>query len=275
MRSTVFMLRRYALPLCAAVAATIVVFLIVAMTRPLDLARASAQSAQPGCQTFSQTGKTVCGKFLAYWNTHGGLAQQGYPISGEFTEVSDLDGKPYTVQYFERAVFEAHPENQPPYDVLLSQLGTFRYKQKYPNAEPTPAPALPPGLNVPVTLRQGVTITLVPSHGSYGTGIQSGCFGSMYWVFQLDNASSAPYTVIVDQRSLSMADDLGKHYDLESRCGGTPYAADFPGPTTLGAGQSTYGVVLFNPKDLPADAHYLDLHISLSGTNLAFRFPLH
>jgi hypothetical protein len=43
----------------------------------------------------------------------------------------DLNGKPYTVQYFERAVFELHPENKSPYDVLLSQLGTFQYKARY------------------------------------------------------------------------------------------------------------------------------------------------
>jgi glucose/arabinose dehydrogenase len=84
-----------------------------------------------GSQLFNETGKRVGGKFLEYWNTHGGLAQQGLPISEEFTEKSDLDGKTYTVQYFERAVFELHPENQPPYDVLLSQLGTFQYKDKY------------------------------------------------------------------------------------------------------------------------------------------------
>jgi hypothetical protein len=35
------------------------------------------------------------------------------------------------VQYLERAVFEMHPENQPPYDVLLSQLGTFLGKENY------------------------------------------------------------------------------------------------------------------------------------------------
>ena len=35
------------------------------------------------------------------------------------------------VQYFERAVMEYHPENRPPYDVLLSQLGTFQYREKY------------------------------------------------------------------------------------------------------------------------------------------------
>ncbi len=71
--------------------------------------------------------------FLEYWDENGGLAQQGFPISDEMTEVSDLDGKTYTVQYFERAVFELHPENPAPHDVRLSPLGTFRYQQKYPN----------------------------------------------------------------------------------------------------------------------------------------------
>ena len=80
---------------------------------------------------FPQTGKTIAGKFRQYWEKHGGLALQGYPISEPFTETSDLDGKTYMVQYFERAVFELHPENPPPYDLLLSQLGTFRYTAKY------------------------------------------------------------------------------------------------------------------------------------------------
>jgi acetyl esterase/lipase len=80
---------------------------------------------------FPQTGKHLGGRFLEYWQQNGGLAQQGYPISDEFVEISELDGKPYTVQYFERAVFELHPQNHPPYDVLLSQLGTLRYKARY------------------------------------------------------------------------------------------------------------------------------------------------
>jgi beta propeller repeat protein len=89
-------------------------------------------------RTFPETGKTVSNRFLDYWRKNGGLPQQGYPISGEMKEVSDLDGKEYTVQYFERAVFEKHPENKAPYDVLLSQLGTFRLKQKY--TDPTKVP---------------------------------------------------------------------------------------------------------------------------------------
>ena len=81
--------------------------------------------------TFPETGHTVSGDFWTYWQAHGGLAQQGYPISDEVPEVSPLDGQTYTVQYFERAVFERHPENAPPFDVLLSQLGTFRYQATY------------------------------------------------------------------------------------------------------------------------------------------------
>lgn len=85
----------------------------------------------PGGVAFAQTGHRLGGSFLKYWQSHGGLIQQGYPISDEFTEVSDLDGKPYTVQYFERAVFEYHPENDEANRVLLSQLGTFKHKAKY------------------------------------------------------------------------------------------------------------------------------------------------
>ncbi|MEO8289025.1 MAG: hypothetical protein ABI670_21650 [Chloroflexota bacterium] len=84
-----------------------------------------------GSRTFPETNKTVSGIFLDYWNNHGGLAQQGFPISDEVQEKSNIDGKTYTVQYFERAVFEKHPENVAPYDVLLSLLGSTLYSSKY------------------------------------------------------------------------------------------------------------------------------------------------
>ena len=99
-----------------------------------------------GAQTFPETGKAVLGVFLDYWQPHGGLAQQGFPISEPLGETSSLDGKTYTMQYFERAVFEYHPENaNTPYEVLLSQLGTFRYKQKYPDGAPAQTPNSSPG----------------------------------------------------------------------------------------------------------------------------------
>jgi hypothetical protein len=105
----------------------------------------TASYAQAGSRYFPETGKTVRGRFLEYWTQHGGLAQQGYPISDEMQERSDTDGKTYTVQYFERAVFEYHPENRPPNDVLLSLLGVFLYKQKYPNGAPGQTPNTSPG----------------------------------------------------------------------------------------------------------------------------------
>jgi hypothetical protein len=100
---------------------------------------------QPDSRWFPETGKTVTGRFLAYWSGNGGLAQQGFPISSEMQERSDTDGKTYTVQYFERAVFELHPENRPPYDVLLSLLGSFGYKAKYPGGAPNQHPNTGPG----------------------------------------------------------------------------------------------------------------------------------
>lgn len=137
---------------------------------------AGAPGQQPdaqGGQMFKETGFSVGGAFLSYWNKNGGLAQQGYPISNEFTETSPLDGKAYTVQYFERAVFEMHPENQTPYDVLLSQLGTFQLKQKYPSGAPggtggdtgtaTPQPSTPATPSTPTRVAPEATPTGQPA----------------------------------------------------------------------------------------------------------------
>src|SRR4051812_1152725 len=98
--------------------------------------------AQGNSQTFPETGKTVSGSFLTYWTNHGGLAQQGFPITEQIQEVSDTDGKTYTVQYFERAVFELHPEfSGTANEVLLSLLGVFLYNQKYPGGAPGQTPS--------------------------------------------------------------------------------------------------------------------------------------
>ena len=95
-------------------------------------------TAQQECFTFSETGKTVCGRFLEYWRQNGGLAQQGLPLSEAFEERSGIDGRVYTVQYFERAVFELHPENNHPYDVLLSLLGSEKFAGRVAPGAPTP-----------------------------------------------------------------------------------------------------------------------------------------
>jgi hypothetical protein len=112
--------------------------IVIGLVLPTSWAALTSQAQiYTGCQTFRQTGHRVCGEFLQYWRQNGGLAQQGYPISEEFVETSELNGRPYTVQYFERAVFELHPENQPPFDVLLSQLGTYQGTRTYTQGFPT------------------------------------------------------------------------------------------------------------------------------------------
>ncbi len=93
---------------------------------------ANQRASTDNPRLFPQTGYTVGGLFRTYWEQHGGLAQQGYPVSNEFEEISALDGRPYLVQYFERAVFELHPENAgSPFEVLLTQLGSLQHRARY------------------------------------------------------------------------------------------------------------------------------------------------
>ena len=66
---------------------------------------------------FPETGHSVRGGFLEFFETHGGLPIFGYPITDEFIE----DGM--TVQYFEKARLEWHPEAPPPFQIQLGQLG--------------------------------------------------------------------------------------------------------------------------------------------------------
>jgi hypothetical protein len=91
------------------------------LPNPADPATASTDAT---VRFFPQTKHNLTADFLAYWNTNGGLAQFGYPITELFTDVNPDDKKPYKVQYFERARFEAHPEKAgTPYVVELGRLG--------------------------------------------------------------------------------------------------------------------------------------------------------
>jgi len=81
-----------------------------------------ASTPIPGQVFFAATGHNLGGRFLEYWTANGGLAQFGFPLGEQRTEQLE-DGNSYTVQYFERARLEYHPENPFPYDVLLGQFG--------------------------------------------------------------------------------------------------------------------------------------------------------
>ncbi|MEO8288662.1 MAG: alpha/beta hydrolase [Chloroflexota bacterium] len=124
---------------------TVRIILLLLMVMGFGLVGPQKSEAQVSCSTFEETGQEVCYDFLQYWLDHGKLAQQGYPITGRIQERSETDGQVYLVQYFERAVFELHPENEAPNNVLLSLLGTFRYKEKYPDGAPGQEPNNTPG----------------------------------------------------------------------------------------------------------------------------------
>jgi hypothetical protein len=88
----------------------------------LASAAPSANAAPEATRYFPETGKTVSGRLLEYWNATGGLIQNGFPLTEEIQEKLD-DGNVYVVQYFERTRLEKHPEKKFPYDVLIGQFG--------------------------------------------------------------------------------------------------------------------------------------------------------
>ena len=89
---------------------------------------------------FPETAHSLAYGFKRYWDEHGGLTVFGFPISEEFTERNPDTGEEHTVQYFERARFEYHPELAgTPYEVLQGRLGAQIAAQRYPGL----APALP------------------------------------------------------------------------------------------------------------------------------------
>jgi hypothetical protein len=73
---------------------------------------------------FAESGHTLNSSFKLAWEKNDGLARYGLPLSEEFAEISPIDGKIYTTQYFERARFEYHPETANNYSVVLTPLGT-------------------------------------------------------------------------------------------------------------------------------------------------------
>jgi hypothetical protein len=72
---------------------------------------------------FSETGHSLAYGFRDFWYEHGGLARFGFPISEEFPEMNPDTGEIHTVQYFERARFEYHPDLAgTPFEVQLGLL---------------------------------------------------------------------------------------------------------------------------------------------------------
>jgi sortase (surface protein transpeptidase) len=107
----------------------------------------AARPQEPGhdCRFFAETSFAACGDILAAWRASGlnldgdprisereSMALFGLPLTD--AQIEDTPGGHYTVQWFERARFELHPENAPPHHVQLGLLGS----------ESSPMPAVAP-----------------------------------------------------------------------------------------------------------------------------------
>jgi len=71
-----------------------------------------------------ETGYTVSGDWLNYYRKLGGAGVLGHPLSNV---IPDPAGGGQTVQYFERAVLEWHPENSPEFRIQRRLLGNLLY----------------------------------------------------------------------------------------------------------------------------------------------------
>lgn len=113
-------------------------FVCLVLLSPLCMSSASVHAtASNACDTvapfpdsatyryFPETRHVLGNGFKAYWDAHGGVAIFGFPITEEFTQRSQIDGKEHTVQYFERERFEYHSEFKgTPYEIELGLLGS-------------------------------------------------------------------------------------------------------------------------------------------------------
>ncbi len=102
-----------------------------------------AASPDPARDFFPESGHTLGGAFRWYWQTRGGLAAFGYPVSEELKEWDQAAGVERLVQYFERARLEYRPELAgSPDEVGLSPVGRWLLERD-PVALAATAPARP------------------------------------------------------------------------------------------------------------------------------------
>jgi hypothetical protein len=93
--------------------------------------RVDAASVAPGRRYFEETGHSLGGAFLSYWEANDGSAKFGAPLS---EEVDGPDGA--VLQYFERAELEIRPaQDGAPSQVSLGPLGGEYLQQKRPCVE--------------------------------------------------------------------------------------------------------------------------------------------
>jgi hypothetical protein len=196
-----------------------------APSKPILLTDPVPDPHQDGVMYFSETGHTLRGKFLDYWQSNGGLAQFGYPLTEEFFEPDGPNNSLVQVQYFERNRFELHPENQPPNDVLLGTLGLEFHRQDPPTSrELSPAIYFPPtGHNL-----SGVFLQYWQAHGGLAVNgypisepqTEQSANGKQYLTQWFERAryelhpenANTPYEVLLGQLGRQLSEKRGYPY---------------------------------------------------------------
>ncbi len=148
-----------------------------------------ASPPDSSCTYFPETQHSLCGTFRTFWQEHGALPGFGYPISEPFDELSQTDGLMHRVQYFERTRFELHPENAPPYNVLLGLLGSEELNRRTVPAEAVAV--------------EGASVPEPPPIGPRPlfTDHQVGCGFTVLWWGDLNNLASNQYFLDLAEQS--------------------------------------------------------------------------
>ena len=68
--------------------------------------------------------------FSGYWESNGGLPVFGYPVTTVRPERNPDLNVDLQTQWTERNRLEAHPENRPPFNILLGRMGAERLRQQ-------------------------------------------------------------------------------------------------------------------------------------------------
>jgi hypothetical protein len=127
----------------------------------------------PGVRFFPETGHTLRGEFLNFWQRRGGLAIFGFPISEELVQQLS-DGRNYVVQYFERGRFEL-VGNRVRLASLGSELVPCQLRPGLPANAPPTAP-VPEGDSSTCVQRPNVQARVFPNPATPGAtlGFEAG-----------------------------------------------------------------------------------------------------
>jgi uncharacterized protein YkwD len=124
------------------------------MTRGVQFGKVAPFKTTKTRAYFPATGHALGGGFYTYWQQNGGLSLFGYPLSEEYNENG------LTVQWFERARFEYHPELAGTGKAIqLTHLGSIAYGSQANRTAPAPAPA-PAASNASIQQAPAASVTL-------------------------------------------------------------------------------------------------------------------